>query len=122
MRRDKGELHIASLAKYAAAFFRMSRSARSFGDLSAKPVNFLLLGPHLAVARKGVPGIDCRIPYPTPQNTFGNVQVTGRLHHGHTALGHQLRRLELELSAEHSSLHGNLRSGWKTLSRCPPNQ
>lgn len=26
------------------------------------------------------------------------------------------------LSAEHSSPHGSLRAGWKTLSRCPPNQ
>ena len=28
--RDEGELHVASLAKKAAAFFRMSRSALSF--------------------------------------------------------------------------------------------
>jgi hypothetical protein len=30
-------------------------------------------------------------------------------HHGHTALGDQFHRLELELPTEHSSLHGNLR-------------
>jgi hypothetical protein len=28
--RDEGELHVASLAEHAAAFFRMSRSALSF--------------------------------------------------------------------------------------------
>jgi hypothetical protein len=71
---------------------------------------------------KGVPRIGSHIPYPTPQDTRGHVQVARRLHHGHTALGDQFHRLKLELSAEHSSLHGNLRYGWKTLSRCPPNQ
>ena len=51
MRRDKGELHIASLAKYAAAFKDVTLRPE-LGDLSAKTIDFPLLRPHLAMAGK----------------------------------------------------------------------
>jgi hypothetical protein len=71
-------------------------------------IDFLLLGPQLAGAGKGMPGAGRHIPYPPPQDTLSHVQVMRHLHHCHAALGHQLHRLELELSAELSSMYGNL--------------
>jgi hypothetical protein len=52
--RDEGELHVDSFAKYAAAFFRMSRSAFSFGHLALELRDLQLLGLHLPVAGKGM--------------------------------------------------------------------
>jgi len=56
---------------------------------------------------------------PLAQNVFVNVQVLGRLGHGHATLDDQLDRLELELSAEcPSSLYEPPPVSSSTLTKC----
>ena len=83
----------------------MSRSAFSFCNFAAQPLDLGLLGLHLPLARKGLRRIGRKLPHPIAQHVRVQVQITRRLRNRNPALAHQPHRLELELAAETPSSH-----------------
>ena len=77
-------------------------------DLTAQPLNLLLLGLHLSVTRKGLRRIGAELLHPFAQNILVNVQVAGRLCHRYPAFPDQLdrfSRLNFRLFIAHLRLH-----------------
>ena len=83
----------------------MSRSAFSFGDLAPQPLDLQLLGLRLAMAGEGLNGIGAELLHPFAQHVLMNVQVPAGLRYRYPTFPDKLDRLDLELSAEPSSLH-----------------
>jgi hypothetical protein len=72
------------------------------------PIDLLLFGLHLPVARKCTLRIGGLLPHPIAQHARMDIEITRCLRNRHAAIPHQPHRLELELAAECPSLpHGS---------------
>lgn len=97
--RHEAKLHIASLAKKAAAFLEcpLYPELRHF---LPQPLNLSLFPLHHPINRKGRLQVLRHLPYPFPQNVLMHLQVSTRLHHRRATLLDQLDILNLKFLAE----------------------
>lgn len=109
---DEGEPHFASRAKKAAAFFKMSRSARrraTFFFSTAISAKSARICPF--------PGERCgrgrdQFPHPAAQHALRQIEVTRGLRYRHTPVRHQPYDLYVKLTAELPSRHIQSPASW----------
>ncbi len=109
MALDEAVGHVASLAKNAAAFFRISRSIRSRLPSGAGGAQFLLHSGKAAVTGKSLIALGLEGDLPRAKERLADVKGAGRLGDGVALVGDEFDRLDLKLARVRSSLSGH---GW----------